>query len=373
MPRNRHTIGVLTPTSSGSLGDQAMIDAIAGHLIGNMGRQVLIGPNVFRTRAEARGPAGTGKVQIMAALAGMVLRSKHVGLIGADVLDGVYGHASVLKRLRILRLAHLCGAQTRVFGCSWSQNPSTKVIAALRQAPWLRLLARDPVSQARMQSQLGREVPLVADLAFLLKPAITTPAGQHVRSRLEAWRSAGKTILGVNLSGHSLRGLPEQGVGAFSDLIAGWLDRKPDRMVLLLPHDSRKGLVGDMMVLGLLHDRLKERFQDRLHFAPDTLNAWEVKALTGSLDLVLTGRMHLAIAALGMGTPVLCTVYQGKFEGLMAHFGIDGLTMSPDDVLRADIGERVEALMSRRAEIGAKLDSRLPDVLFLSQKNLEGM
>ena len=40
------------------------------------------------------------------------------------------------------------------------------------------------------------------------------------------------------------------------------------------------------------------------------------------VDLVLTGRMHLAIAALGMGTPPLCVAYMDKFEGLFHLFDI---------------------------------------------------
>jgi polysaccharide pyruvyl transferase WcaK-like protein len=79
----------------------------------------------------------------------------------------------------------------------------------------------------------------------------------------------------------------------------------------------------------LLQEMLTPDFADRIHSMPVTLDSWEIKALSGQVDLVLTGRMHLAIAALGMGTPAFCTVYQGKFEGLMQMFELEGMTITP--------------------------------------------
>lgn len=371
--RQSGTVGILTPTSSGSLGDQAMVDAATCHLTGEMGRKVLFGPNMFDTRSTARGPRGAGRLPVMAALANMALRSRSIGFIGADVLDGVYGAPSILKRLRVLRLAHRLGADARVFGCSWSLKPSAQVIAALRQADWLRLMARDPISQSRMEAALGRDIALVADLAFLLKPQISSAEGRTAEQWVDARRRDGMTVLGLNLSGHALRELPDHGVGAFAGLIGGWLEADARRAVLVLPHDRRAGLVGDMVVLSRLHDMLSDRFRDRMHLAPATLDAWEAKALAGKLDLVLTGRMHLAIAAMGMGTPALCTVYQGKFEGLMAHFGIEGLTFPPGDVLTGDCSARLEHVTARRAELGARISARLPAIHDLSRRNFEGM
>ena len=63
-------------------------------------------------------------------------------------------------------------------------------------------------------------------------------------------------------------------------------------------------------------------FPDRVEMLRPPLNAWELKHLAGMVDLVLTGRMHLAIAALGMGTPPLCVAYMDKFEGLFHLFNI---------------------------------------------------
>ena len=80
------TVGILTPTSAGSLGDQAMVDAATSHLADELGRRVVIGPNMFATRSCAHGARNPGKLPVLATLAGMVLRARHVGLIGAAYL-----------------------------------------------------------------------------------------------------------------------------------------------------------------------------------------------------------------------------------------------------------------------------------------------
>lgn len=366
-------VGILPPTSGGSLGDQAMVDAAASQLA-DMNRQVIIGLDMFATRVAVQGAYETGgKLSTLAALAGMTLRARHVGLIGADVLDGVYNAASILKRLRILKMASRFGVRTRVFGSSWSETPSGQVIAFLRQASWLRMHARDPISQARMEADLDREVTLVADLAFLLRPEVRAPEAQAANRWIASRRAEGVTLLGVNLSGHTLRGAADHGTGAFSGLISRWLEADPKRAILVMPHDRRPGMVGDMLVLERLRQVLEGRFADRMHMLPPTLDAWDLKALAGMVDLVVTGRMHLAIAAMGMGTPALCTVYQGKFEGLMAHFRIEGLTMTPGDVLAERCDPQLDNVTARRSELAARLKARLPAILDLSRKNFEGM
>lgn len=367
------TVGILTPTSSGSLGDQAMVDAATTVLVDDMGRRVVIGPNMFATRSAAQGAQRPGRLPVLAALGRMILQTRHVGLIGADVLDGVYSAASILKRLRVLQLAHRSGAEMRVFGSSWSETPSDQVIAFLRRADWLKLHARDPISQGRMQAALDREVTLVADLAFLLRPEIRAPEAQAASRWIAARRAEGATLLGVNLSGHTLRGAPDHGTSAFSGLVGRWLDADPKRAVLIMPHDRRPGMVGDMLVLEHLHQALAGRFADRMHMLPPTLDAWELKALAGLVDLVVTGRMHLAIAAMGMGTPALCTVYQGKFEGLMTHFGVNDLTMTPEAVLAERCDAQLDAITARRADLAAQIQAQLPAIMDLSRKNFAGM
>lgn len=45
-----------------------------------------------------------------------------------------------------------------------------------------------------------------------------------------------------------------------------------------------------------------------------------VKGVVGHCDLVISGRMHCGIAALGAGTPVVLVDYQDKVKGLEQFF-----------------------------------------------------
>lgn len=102
------------------------------------------------------------------------------------------------------------------------------------------------------------------------------------------------------------------------------------------------------------------------------LNAWELKHLAGMVDLVLTGRMHLAIAALGMGTPPLCVAYMNKFEGLFQLFDIDGLVVEPALVSECDeILAKMAEVVGGLEELEGKIKSKLPEIMDLSAKNFE--
>lgn len=114
--------------------------------------------------------------------------------------------------------------------------------------------------------------------------------------------------------------------------------------------------------------------------APNVLNAsasmvaCEIKALCSHLDCLISGRMHLAIAALGMGIPVACIEYQGKFEGLFRHFGIDGMVLDNTQALSSDSTETMlRTLIKHRHDLARKIKARLSGILNLSMINFSSI
>jgi polysaccharide pyruvyl transferase WcaK-like protein len=116
-----------------------------------------------------------------------------------------------------------------------------------------------------------------------------------------------------------------------------------------------------------------DRFGPRLHMVDGLLDAWDAKAIAGAVDLVLTGRMHFAIAALGQGTPPVSVVYQGKFEGLMQHFGLEAepLLLAPDKVGSGDAA--LAAATANAERLRSKILAVLPRVEALSRSNFSGL
>jgi polysaccharide pyruvyl transferase WcaK-like protein len=96
-----------------------------------------------------------------------------------------------------------------------------------------------------------------------------------------------------------------------------------------------------------------------------------MKAISGVCDLVLSGRMHLAIASLGQGVPVICLTYQDKFEGLMEYFDLTGNTFSPQAVLDSDdLSERMFDYLDNCSELKKKVRDALPKVIEMSRANV---
>jgi len=86
---------------------------------------------------------------------------------------------------------------------------------------------------------------------------------------------------------------------------------------------------------------------------------------------VITGRMHLAIAALGMGTPVICLTYQDKFDGLMEYFGSEHYLISPRSFDPRIFQKLCIDLMSDIDEISSRVRMNLPRVMELAQSNFQ--
>jgi polysaccharide pyruvyl transferase WcaK-like protein len=93
------------------------------------------------------------------------------------------------------------------------------------------------------------------------------------------------------------------------------------------------------------------------------------------VDGVITARMHLCIAALGMGLPVAALTYQDKFQGLFHHFGLsEDWLLAPEQILA---GNALEKMMLRfideNAVLKRQVQARLPEVKRLAMLNFESL
>lgn len=296
-------------------------------------------------------------------------------LIGADVLDGYYSVANSLRRIAVIDLAARFGARSLVTGFSFNDRPAPVLAAALdRLSGRVLLNVRDPISLERLRRFTRTEARLVADLAFLLEPSLDAARGAAVLPWIEARRAAGDRVLVVNLHPMLFAADQQAQVDALIDSVARVLTRlAAERPVswLLLPHDFR-GARGDNACLAPLEQRVAAELGPRLLHAAGPWSAAELKAIAGSTDAVFTGRMHLAIAALGQGVPVAALTYQGKFHGLWQHFALPTeLLMAPAEALDAT---RLEALLRRLLDdiepLAQQVRQQLPQVHALAAANL---
>lgn len=326
---------------------------------------------------------GIGEVPVEAAWRGIAgaqafdrLIRTHQGLfvMGADILDGKYGAALVARIAAYCNHSVKLGIPVTFMGFSFNKTPRRASIYALaRLHPDVTVNVRDIVSLARFTSSVGVPARLCADCAFLMPPA-----AEAADPETEAWiarqRSAGRIPVGVNLNAHAFA--PVLAHTGMADLISGIANRLAQATqrhalaLLLIPHDF-KPESGDVRMLHALERQLRATGCAHVHYL-EARRPDHIKRVVGQLDLVFTGRMHLAVAALGCGVPVLSVTYQDKFEGLYQHFGLSlDHTLRAEDCLNDAFGAKLDAALAQCAGNRALIAARLPDVQALADRNLE--
>lgn len=378
---SQKVIDIVSPTAFGSLGDQAMLDALTTKLTYNSYMktrlfQTGITPSQYVLRNDIyhiKRPEIRAVRPII--FAWNVTQGNVFSMIGADIIDGSYSPGAIFQWLRMARIAHVTGSRCIILGSSCSSSPSPAVMAALKRMTFIKVLARDPISQRRFSDHLDRDVELVADLAFLLEGEIVSPNAHAAQAWISTQKNAGRTILAVNVSAESIDKLGrERGIQSYIEVLGSWIEHKSaSRSVLLIPHDFRGAPPRDVQALAAIEERLRTRTR-YIHFLRPPFEAWDAKALAGQVDAVFAGRMHLAIASFGAGTPVLSVAYQGKFEGLMEHLDLDreGLVLQPNDLIDTRRAlAALEACTAQSGDLRAKIVKRLPRIIELSNKNIE--
>lgn len=296
-------------------------------------------------------------------------------VIGADMMDGFYSPLGSAMRLLTAELLACCGVPTVITGFSFNGDPDP-LLAPLFNAldPRVQLFARDPLSLSRLQAFCRARATLVSDPAFLLEPDTSSPPIVEVIRWIEMRRRHGDRVFALNVHPALLRGASDETVQRLMNVAASALietSASNNISWLLLAHDFR-GVRGCSTSLAMIEDIARERLGERLLRPMGEFCAAELKGIAGLLDGVVAGRMHLAIAALGQGTPVACLTYQGKFEGMLAHFGLpNALALSPEEALRdGAFHALLRDFVARAADHRLQVAKRLPGVMSMAEQNL---
>lgn len=367
----------------GSKGDEAMLVSVISTLA-SAGRQVDIAvgahwkalpPVLVRAGAGAMLPIWDYSIDLTTVVRNMA-PYREIVLIGADVMDGYYSASKSFRFFMIADLATRFGKRSSITGFSFNNNPAP----SLQKLPFkefsqgTRLCLRDPVSLDRfgkLSCGLGR---LTADVAFLLQPDEDSSQLTSVRHWASCRRDDGEFVLGFNIhpallpdNDAAMAGLVSASISALRKLLAeGGLS------VLFISHDAR-ATSSDSLSIKPVFDALKADFDAHVHLIEADRSAAELKAVAGLADAVFTGRMHLSIAALGMGVPVAWATYQGKFEGLAKHFNLpDWLLIEPSRLSgRPELLEQVlRRIVNEQDSLKSVVGERLLQIKELSRDNL---
>lgn len=292
--------------------------------------------------------------------------------IGADVMDGFYSIEICDFLTGLLKIAASAGAESTLVGCSFNETPKPKAIKALRELPsCVRTCSRDPVSQRRMGTALKREVLLVADAAFLLPGKAVTC--QSLLEWIEQQRKNNRLLIGINTNSTLINTVQRINVPAFVAAYVSTLTElfqtENDVSFVMVPHDDRFE-VNDASLARQVLDELPESIKPYCNYLKFPCVSSDVKAVCGALDWVVTSRMHVAIAALGQGTPTISIGYQGKHEGLYEHFGIPELLISPETAFEPHaLAAFIQSHLPNQEPLKRHILEKLPQIHTLAKKN----
>ena len=373
---------VFPPTGPGSVGDQAMLVALVSQLEKQGFTQLTFiayhkepewGPLLGGyPEISLHGYWPSGRVLGVWGLLNKTRGIDSVYFVGADIMDGRYNELSTCLRIETLKILFQAGLDVNIIGFSFNKDPSQSCVDALAKLPkGILLKARDPVSRVRLETFTGRKIAQVADVAFLLNPTHDTENVRMVKTWIVEQRRLGRRLLGLNLCSHMLtlkEGITiEQLLGKYlNDVVA--IMQKENVSIVGIAHDSR-GEMNDGVLLEILAKALSEDLRENFLLMSPQSTSGEIKAICGDLDLVFSGRMHLAIASLGAGTPVGCIVYQGKFEGLFKLFHVTGAMIAPEDFMAECQPRFLLNLLERSSELRDTVREHLPEVEKLAKAN----
>ncbi len=381
---------VLPPAPPGSLGDEALVTGIVEHLqIQGIQR---IGIVTYGFDRQWKNPSLANQTNIgyhylhgslsssdaFFHFAQAVSSYGYFYCIGADVMDGYYSEKDTLQRLGFAALAHRIGVKAAVISFSFNDQPTPNTIKALQELPAeVRLCTRDPISYGRLTQHLKRPVQLGADLAFLLTPSLDSDVVTSISEWVSKQKSNGQITVGINANYKLIEQLETQDldqlIKIYSHALISLRAKHENLSFLLIPHDFRD--IGeknsDVFLAEQIFQGLPAPIQADCAIVPTPCSAKDIKGVCKDLDIVLSGRMHLAIACLGQGTPAVCITYQGKFEGLYKHFDLTGMTIEPKQALQPEsLVNFFLPLIVKRAEIRHQIEAKVPEIVKLAQSNI---
>lgn len=373
----KSSVLILPPTDSGSLGDQAMVTAVINHFKQQGATIGLVAYNSISECQNFYPKVEVTKYQNSVQFVKLVSRYDKFCCLGADVMDGYYSQERSLLRAKLVSLAAKTGSDSSILGFSFNSDPKPAAINALEQLPQnVRLFARDPVSYQRLLQNLKRPVELAADLAFLLSPNDDSEISSKTLQWIDKEQIEGRIVIGINANCKLLESLeiktPENLCKIYVDNLVEIYKNKPVSFVII-PHDFREaeGKISDIAFAEMIWNLFPSEIQSHCLKVPTPCTAGDIKSICGKLDIVLTGRMHLAIASLGQGTPAACITYQGKFEGLFKHFDLNGMTIAPTEAIKpGSIFNFVIPIIEKREEISSHIRSKLPYIQQMAKANL---
>lgn len=361
---------LMSPAGDGNIGDHAMLHAFLENCDGPI--TVLTAGHDAATAIASTAPRITVismrglfslppivRIPAVFKFSRLLHSAKSFTIHGADTMDGSQISAS-LARLSLCRLATLNSVPSAILGFSWSdKSPSVVNKAVQTVSEDTYLYPRDPKAFERLSRLEVQNLTPVADMAFSLSKRVAPPT--NVAAWTAAMTKSDRRFMILNISG----------------LIATKIDQRNEirliistmhnlgYSILFLPHVFRNG---DDDLTACLEAFQKHAGPDDL-LVDEVLKPEQVRQLASEATATVTGRMHLSILTLSVGTPAIALSTAGKVEGLFELFGQRDYVVNPVSGFGRVVAEKLATLVNDRDILKSEIDASLPAVRELSKLN----
>jgi len=234
---------------------------------------------------------------------------------------------------------------------------------------------RDDLARALSEGLTSKPVRTVPDPALTLPPASKADAARLLRSA--GVPADGSPVVGVALRRwfHQRRtliphkyavkyGLRRVGgaepLTRMIALLAEALDRlveEKEAHVLFMP-TYNVAHEGDDRISDAVLDKMKTRRKSLIRISDPRI----YKAVAGRLSVMLAGRMHAAIFAAAMGTPVVGLSYNQKFEGFFRLIESEDRLLEIEDFVRNERTGELTGLLSDEIDRGRGIHRRVGEL-----------
>ena len=221
------------------------------------------------------------------------------------------------------------------------------------------ILLRDRKSQEHL-NEIGVQNPntyVTSDAVFALADA--TSVQQAITSE-KSDRSRLKVVISVRDWQYFKRQNPAKGmqkyIEALQALSIHLVDKHGAEIVYIstcqgIPEywtdDSRTALK--------IVETLPENIKSSVSVNTDFHSPTELAEIVKNYDLVIATRLHMAILALGVGTPVLPIAYEFKTQELFAKFGLSSWVQDIEDICPNSLSETVDSFLDSLPQICQQL------------------
>ena len=271
-------------------------------------------------------------------------------IAGTDGMDGTCGVAQSLSMLEAARAVLSAGGSVKVF-CSFRSDVNAAILEKIKELQGdIRFYLREEESIENFTHQTGLEGRYFPDFAYYCERLSTDRAAAVVNEVRKRKNEKNGLSIAINFGEHSFQSLTKESTfDTRSQYVINVLEIVsqiwPDANLYLLPHDKREWVNhwSDASFCRLAYDLGKSRGYN-VHLIAEDLAHAEILTVLPEMDLVISSRMHLSIAAIRSG--VLPIVYTGinkaarynisdKVSGMLkSRLGYSELRVSSNDELK---------------------------------------